>query len=110
MNANADFGTYVANVVGARRLRTMFEMSADEWMRTLTPTMVRKIKAYPHGIVTERIFEAPYAGGFVPRRSVTCACGKRFVARTLTEVYDLHAAHAGTTSRTVNNTSAMLEM
>lgn len=112
MNANAelDFGAYVANVVGPRRIATMFGMTPADWMQTLTPTMIRKIKAYPHGIVSERIFEAPYAGGFVARRSVTCACGKKFTARTLSEVYDLHAQHSGSASRTVNLSADLLDM
>lgn len=94
MKKQKDFGEYVLDVVGERRARSMFTMDADEWMATLTPTMVRKIKAYPHGIVAERMYEVAYAGGFVPRRTVTCACGQKFTARTLTAVYALHDEHA----------------
>lgn len=112
MNANAplDFGAYVANVVGPRRIATMFDMTPADWMQSLTPTMIRKIKAYPHGIVNERIFEAPYAGGFVARRSVTCACGKKFTARTLSEVYEMHSAHSGVATPSRNITADLLEM
>jgi hypothetical protein len=91
MSKQIDFPEYVIKVVGAKRFAANFDKPFDEW--PLTERMVERIRAYPHGRLDERIWEEPYAGGFVPRRSVTCACGDKFVGRTLKEVYALHDAH-----------------
>lgn len=91
---DAGFAQYVLDTVGKAKFIANFDKPVEEW--PLTPLQKRKIAAYPHGVVTEKVAEKRYAGGMIPWTTLRCACGEKFEARLMSQAHRLHDAHIGT--------------
>jgi hypothetical protein len=86
-----DYPVFIMKVVGAKRFAANYDKPFEEW--PLTPRMIARIKAGPHGVMGIEYTERPFAGGMVPHRILKCACGRKFTGTTADRAKAAHAAH-----------------